>query len=212
MKTVLVASSKGGAGKTTIATHLAAQAALDGLRTALVDADPQASSTRWAQKRAGLDTAVLALDGTRRKGWLKHVPDDTQRVIVDGAAGAMADELDPFLETVDAVIVPVVPSTFDIEATVPFLDSLAKHPRVRKGTLRVGLVGNKLKPWTNVSQQALDLLKQWPYPLVAQLRDSQAYPVLVGLGKSLFDYHSQQVREHQADWQPLFRWLGKSRG
>ncbi|MFC5571204.1 AAA family ATPase [Lysobacter yangpyeongensis] len=207
MKTVLVASSKGGAGKTTIATHLAAQAALDGLRTALVDADPQASSTRWAQKRAGLDTAVLALDGTRRKGWLKHVPDDTQRVIVDGAAGAMADELNPFLETVDAVIVPVVPSTFDIEATVPFLDSLAKHPRVRKGTLRVGLVGNKLKPWTNVSQQALDLLKQWPYPLVAQLRDSQGYVVTTALGKSLFDYHSAQVREHQADWQPLLRWL-----
>jgi chromosome partitioning protein len=209
MKTVLVASSKGGAGKTTIATHLAAQSAIDGLRTALVDADPQASSTRWAQKRAGLDSAVLAIDGTRRKAWRKQVPDDTQRVIVDGAAGAMADELDPFLETVDAVIVPVVPSTFDIEATVPFLDSLARHPRVRKGTLRVGLVGNKLKPWTNVSQQALDLLKQWPYPLVAQLRDSQGYVVTTALGKSLFDYHSAQVREHQSDWQPLLRWLKK---
>ena len=209
MKTVLVASSKGGAGKTTIATHLAAQSALDGLRTALVDADPQASSTRWAQKRAGLDSAVLAIDGTRRRAWRKQVPDDTQRVVVDGAAGAMADELDPFLETVDAVIVPIVPSTFDIEATVPFLDSLARHPRVRKGTLRVGLVGNKLKPWTNVSQQALDLLKQWPYPLVAQLRDSQGYVVTTALGKSLFDYHSAQVREHQSDWQPLLRWLKK---
>ena len=209
MKTVLVASSKGGAGKTTIATHLAAQSALDGLRTALVDADPQASSTRWAQKRAGLDSAVLAIDGTRRKAWRKQVPDDTQRVVVDGAAGAMADELDPFLETVDAVIVPIVPSTFDIEATVPFLDSLARHPRVRKGTLRVGLVGNKLKPWTNVSQLALDLLRQWPYPLIAQLRDSQGYVVTTALGKSLFDYHSAQVREHQSDWQPLLRWLKK---
>jgi chromosome partitioning protein len=210
MKTVLVASSKGGAGKTTIATHLAAQSAIDGLRTALVDADPQASSTRWAQKRAGLDSAVLAIDGTRRRAWRKQVPDDTQRVIVDGAAGAMAEELDPFLETVDAVIVPVVPSTFDIEATVPFLDSLARHPRVRKGTLRVGLVGNKLKPWTNSSQQALELLRQWPYPVVGQLRDSQAYAMLAGLGKSLFDYHSAQLREHQADWQPLLRWLKKT--
>ena len=209
MKTVLVASSKGGAGKTTIATHLAAQSAIDGLRTALVDADPQASSTRWAQKRAGLDSAVLAIDGTRRRAWRKQVPDDTQRVIVDGAAGAMAEELDPFLETVDAVIVPVVPSTFDIEATVPFLDSLARHPRVRKGTLRVGLVGNKLKPWTNVSQQALDLLRQWPNQLIAQLRDSQGYVVTTALGKSLFDYHSAQVREHQSDWQPLLRWLKK---
>ena len=210
MKTVLVASSKGGAGKTTLATHLAAQAALDGLRTALVDADPQGSSTRWAQRRAGLDSAVLALDGTHRKGWRRHVPDDTQRVVVDAAAGDMAAQLDAYLDSVDAVVVPVVPSTLDIEATVPFLDSLARHPRVRKGELRVGLVANKLKPWTNVSQQALDLLAQWPYPLVAQLRDSQAYVVTTALGKSLFDYHSAQVREHQADWEPLLKWLDKA--
>ena len=59
-------------------------------------------------------------------------------------------------------------------------------------------------------QQALEMLKTWPYPVVAQLRDTQAYVVLVGLGRSLFDYHSAQVREHQADWEPLLKWLGKA--
>ena len=209
MKTILVASSKGGVGKTTIATHLAAQSALDGRRTVLVDADPQGSSTRWAQRRAGLDSAVLPLDGTIA-GWRRHVPADSDLVVVDAAAGAMAGDLGSFLERADAVVVPVLPSLLDIEATVGFLDTLAKNARVRRGELRVGLVANKLKPWTNGSLQALDLLRQWPYPLVAQLRDSQAYSVLVGLGKSLFDYHSAQVREHQDDWQPLLRWLKKA--
>ena len=208
MQVVSIISTKGGVGKTTIATQLAANAALSGLRTVLVDADPQGSATRWCERRAGMASAVLPVDGTRR-AWRKRVPDDAQRLIVDAPAGAMADDLDEVLEIADAVVVPVQPSALDIEASVRFLESLGRHPRVRKGKLRVGLVGNRLKPNTNASQQAMEVLRGWPFPLVAQLRDSQAYVVLTGLGKSLFDYHSAQVRDHQADWQPLLQWLQK---
>lgn len=206
MKTWLVACSKGGVGKTTVATHLAAEAALSGLRTALVDADPQHSAFRWCERRAGMAAAVLPLDGTRRT-WRKHLPDDTQRVIVDAAAGAMEKDLEDFLDTADAVIVPIQPSALDIEASVRFVESLGKHPRVRKGKLRIGLVGNRLKPHTNATQQALEALRGWPFPLVAQLRDSQAYVLLSALGKGIFDYQSEQVRNHQQDWKPLLRWI-----
>ena len=211
MKTILVASSKGGVGKTTIASHLAARSALDGQRTVLVDADPQGSSMRWAERRAGLDSAVLPIDGSRRRkqAW-NAIPGDAETVVIDAGAGAMRDDLDPWLEHAGTLVVPVLPSALDIDATVAFLNGIAEHPRVRSRELRVGLVGNRLRPWTNASQQAMELLEQWPYPLVAQLRDSQAYVMLVGFGKSLFDYHSAQVRDHQGDWQPLLKWLKRA--
>lgn len=209
MRTVLVASSKGGAGKTTMSTNLAAHFALDRKRTALVDADRQKSSTHWCEKRAGMATAVLPVDGTRRN-WEKQLPDDAQRIVIDAPAGAYADELAAFLELADAVVVPILPSTIDLEAAVPFLNTLAVHPRVKKGKVRVGLVGNRLKPWTSASQQAMAQLKSWPYPLVAELRDTQAYVLMVALGKSVFDYHSEQIRSHQEDWAPLLKWLKKT--
>jgi chromosome partitioning protein len=121
----------------------------------------------------------------------------------------MADDLEPFLEIADVVLVPVLPSAIDIEATVPFLNTLAQVPRIKKGKLPVGLVANRVKAWTSVSQQAIEQLQSWPYPLVAQLRDSQAYVLLAALGRCVDDYRSEQMRGHQDDFAAIYRWIKK---
>lgn len=208
MLKVLVASSKGGCGKTTIATNLAAHYAVDGKNTVLVDGDRQGSSQRWCEQRAGLASAVLPIDGQKR-GWRDKVPGDAERVIVDSPAGVRSDEVDELLDFVDAVIVPVLPSPFDLNAAEPFLTELAGLGRIKRGKVAVGLIANRLRPWTNASQQALAEMKRFPFPVVAEIRDTQGYVVATGLGKSLFDYHSEYVRQHQDDWKSLFRWLRK---
>jgi chromosome partitioning protein len=208
MLKVLVASSKGGAGKTTIATNLAAHYAVDGKNTVLVDADRQGSSQRWAEKRADMPNAVLGLSGLRRD-WPRHIPDDAQRVVIDSAAGIRSGEVGEFLDSVDAVIVPILPSAIDLEAAEPFLGELADLPRIKRGKVPVALVANRLKPWTNASQQAIDVIKRFPFPIVAELRDTQGYVLASELGKSIFDYNSEVVRSHQDDWSKLLRWLKK---
>lgn len=206
MLTVLVASSKGGCGKSTLVTQLASHWAQDGKHTAIVDADRQQSGFRWAANRPDTVPGVLGIEGGRRS--LEKLPLDTQRVLIDTPAGSQEKDLEPYLEKADIVLVPVLPSTFDLDATFGFLEELKRINRIKRGKLPVGLVGNRLKPWTNASQDAMNQLsEQAPFPLVAQLRDSQAYVLLTALGKGIFDYASENVRSHQEDWKHLLRWI-----
>jgi len=54
MKTVALLSQKGGAGKTTLALHLACAAKASGLASAIIDLDPQASAAAWHDSRSGV--------------------------------------------------------------------------------------------------------------------------------------------------------------
>ncbi len=208
MLKILVASSKGGCGKSTVSTNLAAHYAQAGKNTAIIDADRQGSSFHWCQRRPDSVPGVLGIEGARR-GWASKLPTDTQRVIVDTAAGIRAAEVDELLEDVDALVVPVLPSVFDLEASAAFLAEIAQLPRIKRGKIPVAVVANRLKPWTSNSQEHLLAMKDLPFPVVAQLRDSTGYAVLSGLGKSIFDYGSESVRSHQDDLAPLLRWLKK---
>lgn len=209
MRKVLIASSKGGCGKSTIATNLAAYYANRGRRTVLVDADRQGSSQRWGEKRAVLDNRPVLAIANSRRDWYRSVPDDAELVIVDSAAGVSAADVGEYLDHVDAVIVPVLPSAIDLEAAAPFLKDLSKLPPIRRGKVPVGLVANRLRPWTNSTQRALEEMKDLPFPVIARLRDTQAYVLTHALGKSIFDYGSELVRSHQDDWKRLVRWVGR---
>lgn len=209
MLTVLVASSKGGCGKSTLVTQLASHWAQAGKRTAIVDADRQQSSYRWAARRPDNVPGVLGLEGGRKA--LQKLPADTERALIDTPAGVTERDLEPYLDSADVLLVPVLPSSFDMDATLAFVGELAQIPRIKRGKLPVALVANRLKPWTHASQDAVTQLGELaPFPIAGQLRDSQAYVLLAALGKGIFDYQSEQVRSHQDDWKALLRWIKRA--
>jgi chromosome partitioning protein len=209
MVRLLIASSKGGSGKSTLATNLAAAYAVAGKNTALVDTDPQRSSLNWCQRRPDPVPGVLGIDGTRRH-WDRGLPADTQRLIIDTPAGIRPAEVEALLEHADAMIVPVLPSAFDLEAAAAFLAAVAELSRIRRAKVPVALVANRMKPWTRLSQEGLQKIRALGHPLVAELRDSLAYAVLAGLGKGVFDYESEQARQHQDSLAPLLKWIKKT--
>ncbi len=209
MQTVLVASSKGGCGKSTLVTNLAVCHACKGRNVTVVDADPQGSSLAWCARRPDTLPGVLGLEGARQSTFDK-VPPDTDVLLIDSPAGIQDRMLEPLLEHADAVLVPVLPSVFDFDAGVAFTERLATVGRIRRGKLPVAMVANRLKPWTRASQEMLVELRQLRFPVAGHIRDSQAYVLLSGLGKGIFDYHSEYVRSHQRDWRRTLNWLKRN--
>jgi chromosome partitioning protein len=65
MKTIVVISQKGGAGKTTIALNLAVAAVRSGHQCAVIDIDPQASAKCWYDLRRGNSLAVVSVQAAR---------------------------------------------------------------------------------------------------------------------------------------------------
>jgi len=130
-------------------------------------------------------------------------------VIIDAPAGTSAADVSAVAGLVDAVLVPVAPGVIDVDATEQFLKSLATHGEFKRRKVPVAIIANRLKPWTNLSRQNLERMRTLGPPVIAELRDSGGYALMAGLGRSIFDYHSEQVLGHQEDWTPLLKWIKK---
>ena len=75
MRTIAVVSMKGGSGKTTVAAHVAAAAAHQGRRVALLDTDPQQSASRWGDRRDAAVPVVLTVPPSRLAAELQRCAD-----------------------------------------------------------------------------------------------------------------------------------------
>jgi chromosome partitioning protein len=116
MKTLAIVSRKGGAGKTTIAVHLAVAAEAYGIATALFDLDPQASAALWSDHRGENIPAVVPAQAPRLPNLLAQAQrNEADLVIIDTAphADGIASEA---AAHADAILIPCRPSAFDLDA------------------------------------------------------------------------------------------------
>jgi chromosome partitioning protein len=144
---LIVASAKGGSGKTTTARNLAVAAAHDGLRVLLIDTDAQQALVRWAARRpeqappiAHEAIALSEIDAH----WKRLDALEADIVIVDTPPGVESspNQMQALLQKANLVLVPVQPSDDDIESAVPWMELLVRLEvpahfllnRVRRGS------------------------------------------------------------------------------
>jgi chromosome partitioning protein len=193
---VLVANSKGGCGKTTTATQLAAAFARAGLATALADADRQRSSLGWLARRPATAAPIRGLD------WAKgpEKPPKVDRLVVDAPAALKRGGIEELAAAADVVLVPLLPSAFDEAATAALVAKLAGLKPVRKGKTPVGIVANRLKPRSRAARRLEAFCAELDQPVAGRVADRAAYADLALDGLGVFDLDGAKAGSWRADW------------
>lgn len=205
MRAVLVANPKGGAGKTTLATNLAGYFANQGKKTTLCDLDRQQSSLRWIAFRAPELPAISGFYGGNQI--VLNLPREADRVVVDAPAGLQGYKLNDYVKAVDKVLVPLVPSVFDMAATEDFLNSIRSDLRGQRN--KVGIVAMRVDPRTKAAGMLEEFLKHFDIPIVAYLRNTQNYVNAAALGATVFDPPKARHRKDLEQWASVIDWVEK---
>ncbi len=197
---VAVINGKGGCGKTMVATHIVSAMANSGLRPLLVDLDRYRGATRWHKLRPKSAAAVDLTDWKTRFG---KVPSDVQRVVIDCPGSLRRPEVRDIVSESDVLVVPILPSVFDEQATKLFLRRLAKLKKVRKGKKRILVVVNRLRGRSEIPGDLKAFLEELGHQATAGITDRAAYSRLAARGLTVFDSNARASQALQEEWMPL---------
>jgi len=204
MRAVLVANPKGGCGKTTLATNLAAGLAHRDSKVVMWDLDRQKSSLEWLALRP---LALPEISSLERKRDPDEIPRKTDWLVIDSPAGLHGKNLAHAIKPVSHVLVPLQPSLFDMAATRDFLALLREEKKARKHKNFIGIVAMRVDPRTRAAATLQDFLGQFDLPVVAHIRDTQQYANAAFGGKSIFDLPPSLGERDIGEWEPLLEWL-----
>lgn len=213
LRRIVVMNSKGGCGKTTIATNLASCYAAMGFHTALFDYDPQGSSMRWLRSRDEKSPGIYGVVAhksalmSKTKSWHLRLPIGTERVIIDTPAGLREGELIEHVHSIDEIVIPVLPSPIDIHSTADFIRDLLLVGKIRVHNTRVSIITNRVKTNTLAFQSLSRFLNTLNIPVLAQLRDTQNYVHAAEQGLGIHELHSRLDKNDKKQWFDIVRQL-----
>ncbi len=205
MFSILVSNPKGGCGKTTLSTNLAAAYANRNRSVWLADADRQQTSLSWLSRRPRTAPAIKGLN------WGKDLGDPPTKkkgvLVIDAPAAIRSKKTEALVALADVVVVPVMPSIFDQETTAAFLNQLKTLKPIRKNKKVVAVVRNRLRRKTRAATR-LDLFMVGSgHQDLGGLPDRAIYTELSAHGLGLFDQHTQAAAALQSDWKPLLDFI-----
>lgn len=211
MRSILVVNAKGGCGKSTIATNLAAYYAIKGKKVILADYDPQESSLDWLAERSEERPAITGLAAHR--GGLR-IQGDVDYLVMDSPAGVQGRALSTLVARADAILVPILPSPIDERAATRFLLELKKLRRIVNSDVRIATIANRVRDNTVAAGELYEYLDGLRLPdgkrlrHLAALRLSQNYIKAAERGLSIFEFAPVKTLPDREQWARLLRWLG----
>ena len=209
MRHIMVMNAKGGCGKSTIATNLAAYYASEGYETALADYDPQQSSLDWLAERPEEYAAITGL--AAYKDGLRHIPRNAEYLIIDAPARSHGPELTMLVKHAETIIVPVLPSPIDIKASGKFIAELLKVGKVSRKKAKVAAVANRVRENTLIFEELDEYLNKLRVPYLTTLREAQNYVRAYQRGLGIHELPPYLAWPDWEQWDPILEWLDSKR-
>jgi len=144
---IVLASQKGGSGKTTISGHLAVQAEIAGAGpVALIDTDPQGSLAKWWNCRASETPAFAQVSAPNLMSDIETLRANGYKLIVIDTPPAVTSTISEVIMYADLVVIPTRPSPHDLRAVGPTVDIIEYQHKplvfvVNSATVRARITG-----------------------------------------------------------------------
>ncbi len=202
---LLIGGEKGGTGKTTIATNLAAMRARAGRDVLLVDTDIQGSASFWVQTRdeASIEPRVANVQkfGKNLANELSDLAKRYQDIIID-AGGRDSAELRASLVRADLAVIPVQASQFDLW-TLDRMDEMVKLAKSYNQALQVKILISRAStnPGVTEANNAAELVEEFETFALADtiIRDRIAFRRAAAEGKGVTEMYDPETEK--AAWE-----------